>query len=1122
MSEQANQETRLRVVQTTVAEAQNVELTLGPEPQFIGRDPSCDLTVADKSMSRRHASVWLAADGRVMVRDNKSSNGVFVEGHRVAELAVANGQKLTMGGTTFIVDMPAAEPEEAIDLDATALNEVSVDRTVQISNFAEVAQQFEKPRALEELGQGEVTTANRPFLISDASTMWILEEGKIEIFTVNIKNGEPVGARTHFVTVEPGEAFFGLESDYLGFDSGFLAVGKAGSELVRMDIEQLERFAPVPEHKKRIAGFVSQWVTSLSKRLVSDLPKIPRAEIALRPGETTLIEPEKVTAPGTEVLWIEMPAARFLFDSMGSLSWEVEGVLFPLAPSSWIELLASDTPIEFTPYRTEEVIGDPRLWAGLQAFHRTFMECEFINKRLAVVDEFNRLQRKAERADAARDAGIGAIESVLAGTGVWRLPNFGSDVGPVFDCCAAIAQYLGIEVKRPVGDLEDLSFEDTVLAVATASRFRVRRISLVDNWWDLDQGPLLAQREESNAPVALVPKGRRGGYTLIDPATNERETLTEDMAEGLIPFAYSFYRRFPDGVLGARDLIRFGTYGLRPEFREVALMGIATGLLGTVVPAITGQVFDSAIPQAERAFLWQLCLGLFMVALSTSAFKIVQNMAMLRVQSKMDYSVQAAVWDRLLDLPMTFFREYSAGDLADRASAVDKIRSIIAGAGIGAILGSFASLFNAIQMAFYSLALAGVAIGLTLIYVSLTTLCNYLKLRLQRTEFHRRGMITGLVLQLISGVGKLRVSGTEDHAFKAWATEFAGMRRTGFAVGRIGNFMPVLNAGFPVLSSMAIFFTMAKLQQSALEKGEVFDLTTGDFLAFSSAYGIFLAAMQALGDVSVSMLGVVPIFERLKPLLEEESEIDASKAAPAALRGKIELSNLSFRYTEDGPLVLKNINLEIEPGQFVAFVGGSGSGKSTMMKVMLGFLSPESGSVYYDGMDLSTLDVRMVRQQLGVVLQESRLLPADIYRNIVGSSSKTVADAWDAARKAGLSDDIKRLPMGMHTYVSEGGGGFSGGQKQRLMIARALVHNPRILYLDEATSALDNRTQAIVTQSMDRLNATRIVIAHRLSTVVNADIICYLEDGELKEKGSFEELKALGGAFAELAARQEA
>lgn len=1106
--------TRLKVVQSAVAGLTGLEIDLEGSAIWFGRVEGNDVVIADPSISRHHAWLDSPAPGRWVLHDNQSSNGVMVGGQRVAEVELLSGQQFTLGATTFelVVDSlaPAAPAGDGLD------------RTVLVSGLGELAAQFERPVPLEELGERVVTAANRPFLMSDATSMWLVESGRVEIFTVGIQQGEPTGARSHFLTVEPGSAFFGLDSDTLGFDSGFLAVGRAGSELRRLDVERLQLYAPVPIHRGRLALMIATWVRALSRRLIADLPKVPDPKQMLRPGEEAELPKDTITSSGQEVVWLELPAAHLLFDGMASLSYESEGVLFPLAPGSWIELLACDEPVKLVPRKTEEVIDDPRLWAGLDVFHRVLMECELLNKRLAIVDEFNRLQRKAERAEEAREEGIGAIEAVLGGTRMWQRPSFsGADIGPVFRACSLIAETQNIEVRRPTGELDELSFEETVLAIATASRFRVRKVALVDDWWNHEHGPLLAQREAGETPVALL-QTAPGAYDCVDPVSGERKKLDERVAATLIPFAYNFYRRFSDGALRAIDLVRFGSFGLKREFREVAMMAIAVGMLSTATPKITGLVFDGAIPQAERPLLFELCLGVFIVALATSAFKITQSIAMMRVQSKMDYSVQAAVWDRLLDLPTTFFREYSSGDLSDRAAAVDKIRAIVAGTGVAAILGSFSSLFNAVQMCLFNASLAAVAILLTVLYVSMTAGCNYLKLRLQRREMHRRGKITGLVLQLLTGVAKLRVSGTEDHAFRVWATEFAGMRDTAFKVGRISNFMPVLNGGFPVLASTAIFFTMAMLQQKALEEGTKFELSTGDFLAFNAAFGIFMGAMQALGDASVNLLRVLPIFERLKPILVEEPEVDGTKAAPAKLRGGIEISHVSFRYGEDSPWILQDMSLRIEPGEFVAFVGGSGSGKSTLMKVMLGFEKPEKGSVYYDGQDLSTLDVRLVRQQLGVVLQESRLLPADIYRNIVGSSSRTVADAWDAAAKSGLADDIKKMPMGMHTYVSEGGGGFSGGQKQRLMISRALVHQPKILYLDEATSALDNRTQAIVTESMGRLQATRVVIAHRLSTIANADKICYLEKGVIAEMGTYDELMAKNGLFAELARRQVA
>jgi ATP-binding cassette subfamily C protein len=270
----------------------------------------------------------------------------------------------------------------------------------------------------------------------------------------------------------------------------------------------------------------------------------------------------------------------------------------------------------------------------------------------------------------------------------------------------------------------------------------------------------------------------------------------------------------------------------------------------------------------------------------------------------------------------------------------------------------------------------------------------------------------------------------------------------------------------------------------------------------------------------MSVLAVIPTYERLKPILDTEPESDETKVAPGRLRGELSVSHLSFRYTTDGPWILKDISFHVQPGEFVAFVGSSGCGKSTMMRLLLGFERPQQGGIYYDSQDLASLDARAVRQQLGVVLQESRVLPTDIFRNIVGTTSRTMDDAWEAAEMAGLADDVRQMPMGMHTVVSEGGGTFSGGQRQRLLIARALVNKPRVIFFDEATSALDNKAQAMVTQSMDRMDATRIVIAHRLSTVVNADRIFYFDGGAIREEGTYEELLAKNGLFAELAKRQ--
>jgi ATP-binding cassette subfamily C protein len=472
-----------------------------------------------------------------------------------------------------------------------------------------------------------------------------------------------------------------------------------------------------------------------------------------------------------------------------------------------------------------------------------------------------------------------------------------------------------------------------------------------------------------------------------------------------------------------------------------------------------------------------------------------------------------------MDLPPNFFRTYGAGDMADRAAGINAIRGLVAKAGVGAVLGALSSIGYVFVMLKTSGKLTVAALIITFILVGFTTACNYFQLRYQRQEIAIRGRISGLVLQLIGGVSKLRVGAAANHAFRGWAQKFSEQKRIAFAVGQVQNVSQTFSHGFPVLSSLGMFATIFFLMSTA-KAGDELSMSTGSFIAFNTAFATFMAAMQALADSSLSLLRAVPIYERIKPILETPTETDETRADPGKLQGAITVSHVHFRYNEDSAWILKDVSLNIRPGEFVAFVGPSGCGKSTMMRLLLGFEKPGLGSIYYDGQDFSSLDARLVRQQLGVVLQESRVLPTDLFRNIVGTKQRTMDEAWEAAEMAGMAEDIRQMPMGMHTVVSEGGGTFSGGQRQRLLIARALVNKPKIIFCDEATSALDNKTQAVVTQSMNRMNATRIVIAHRLTTVANADRIFYFDGGQILEEGSYDELMAKNGLFAALAKRQ--
>ncbi|MCS7182546.1 MAG: NHLP bacteriocin export ABC transporter permease/ATPase subunit [Thermoanaerobaculum sp.] len=1124
-------------------------------PLVVGRSPECQLVIQDRAMSRRHAELRMV-DGRWAVVDLGSANGVWVGSQRVAEHHLRNGDSFRLGGTVFVFRLQegdALDPTVRLDLRSPTASQAGPPPQPAGGPFPQSPQAPPKPseapqaaafqpavefsdrfeEALTQWGRTRQVSGNTPWVIGDPNTAWLVKEGQVVLFTVPLdEQGEPQGARTHFCTMGPGSLIFGMDFRRYGLGAGILAVGKVGTQVVEVAIGQLKVFAKQERYQRELARLVDAWVQTVATSFASTLGGGPSPTVVASPGAHVEVPNGGCLRGGREVGWLEVTSGEFLFvgweplqppgHRSGDLLEQLSRLraVFPLPPQVW--MVAANPADQATTARVHEaveVIATPAFWAGLAAFHEVVCRCEFINKRLALVDELHRLRVKAEHAQAAGEEAEKEIAGVMAQGREEAAKVFGPSRDPVFDAVRRVGEALGITVRDHPEVDKKAPLALRLEAIAKASRFRTRPVALRDDWYRRDQGPILGAWEEGGGAVALLPRSAKE-YQFVDPATGEQGLVTEAVAQRLSAFGWVFYRPFPDGPLSAKDLIRFGLRGLKSDLWWVVAMGVGLGLLGTVPPYFTGRLFDTAIPQADRALLWQFVVGLLVAAFVSSAFKVCQSIAVLRVQGKMDYSIQAALWDRLLNLPSNALRQFTAGDLADRAQGVDKIRSLVAGAGINSVLGFFSSIFYVFLMARYSLPLAAAGLAISLLYVAFTTTANYLRLRLERQEIGLRGAITGMVLQFITGVPKIRVAGAENHAFKTWAKSYAQQRRLLFRIGQIKNAIQVLSSGFPVLSSLGIFYVLWKLQEAALAKGQPPPITTGDFIAFNAAFSAFVAALQGLGDASLDMLRIIPIYERLKPIVTTPPELDEARAYPGRLKGEIQVSHVSFRYSEDGPWILNDLSVHIKPGEFIAFVGASGCGKSTLMRILLGFETPTRGAVYFDGQDLATLDLREVRQQIGVVLQNSTLLPTDIYRNIVGSSGLPVQAAWEAAALAGLAEDIAQLPMGMHTYISEGGGGFSGGQRQKVLIARALVRKPRILIFDEATSALDNRSQAVVMESIEKLQATRIVIAHRLSTIINADRICYLEGGRIVEEGTFQELMAKGGKFALLAQRQ--
>ena len=684
---------------------------------------------------------------------------------------------------------------------------------------------------------------------------------------------------------------------------------------------------------------------------------------------------------------------------------------------------------------------------------------------------------------------------------------------PLLISAGAVARATGITLNPPIQSLSNNRIENPVQVLARGSQFRVRRVSLKTNWWLKEQSALLGYIAESKLPVALLPDKK--GYVLFNPETRKRSPVGKAIASSLATEAYQFYRPLPNIIKNPWQIFRFAIKGYEKDIVGVFLVGIIATLLGMIVPQATALLVSRAIPDRDVGLLWQLGLGLLAMALGKTAFNLSQGFIALRVETAASSSLQLSVWDKLLRLSPTFFRKYSSGDMLNRVLSIRQIYQIVSGGTRRTLFGALFALLNLVLMFIYSWQLAFVGMATALLTAIVTILGSWLVLRQLRRQQELDGEITALTVQLINGISKLKVAMAEKRAFSTWIDLYAEQIKLENLTQKIQDNISVFNEISTLINSAFLYLVAVSAMDSDSQ-----GLTLGTFLAFSAALGIFLGGVASLSNTVTDILAIYPLWERAEPILQTEPEYDGNKLIPGVLEGRIALKDITFRYQPDTLPVIKNISIEIQPGEFVAFVGASGSGKSTVFRLLLGFETPQSGTVSYDGMDLAQLNLEAVRRQLGVVMQNGKLDRGSIYENISAGALILEDEAWSALEMAGLAQEVRNMPMGLQTVVSEGGSNFSGGQRQRLSIARALVKKPKIILMDEATSALDDRTQDIVTDSLDKLSATRIVIAHRLSTIKNADRIYVFDKGSIVQVGSFEELTEEKGLFLNLVESQ--
>lgn len=679
----------------------------------------------------------------------------------------------------------------------------------------------------------------------------------------------------------------------------------------------------------------------------------------------------------------------------------------------------------------------------------------------------------------------------------------------LFNACQKIANYKDILLPPFSKDYSSFVNLDYITHQA---QIRTRKITLSENWEEQNE-PLLCFNKTNKTPVALLPANHRKKYDLYNPQTEKTEPLSIEKLETLEKEAIVFYNTLEEPITKKR-LLHFSCKNIKKTLWLILGAGTAIGLLSLLIPYGFSLLLDHIIPQGKLASLFWLAAILITAVLVSGIFFYARGMGILRITGYIDMRLQSGLWDRLLRLPADFFRHYLVGDLAIRALGFYQMRSLLTNSIVITVFTCIFSFFYLVMMIIYNMPLMFIGLGMLGLLLCLSLLAGRYMVKYVTQQLNINGILTGFVLQVLQGISKLRVASGERRAFSRWAIKYAEQQRMELKRQQILNLITVLNSIFPLLTGAIIFLGTYSFWQTQTH------FSTGAFVAFNTAFMSLLAATQAMNVSLLNLTNIIPLYQRLKPILNTLPETNNNAQKSISLIGKIDVQHLKFRYNEQAPWILSDISLQVNPGELIALVGYSGSGKSTLLRLLLGFEQAQAGFIYLDKQDLSTLNISELRTQIGVVLQNGKLFPGSIFDNIIGASAHTLDDAWETAKKIGLAEVIEAMPMGMHTFINEGVGGISGGQRQLILIARALINNPKILFFDEATSALDAKTQALVTQSLQELHATRIIIAHRLSTVKNADRIYVLREGKIVEHGNYQELMNKDGYFAELAKRQ--
>ena len=926
--------------------------------------------------------------------------------------------------------------------------------------------------------------------LSDTEGAFRIVSGQAVVFAV-IDGDE---RRHPLVTLDVGDVTFGTAG--------------AGTQGVRVFAMGLERCVLVPllpgaAPQGGGAGAdviasndLERWITQLSRAIADVLPAesvIPRPINADR-GADHLTSGEIVCGPHRHLAWVMEPPAALLF-GVAEVS---PSYPFPTAEGMRVTVMEE---ADVALCGTAAIMESGQWRAALASFHTCVFEAFTASLALAMADEWNRTRMRADEDERAVRDVLGRASSTMGGAGPART----RPVGQINAAVALVAQHFGIDVgqaDRASGAARLDQIDELELAVEGAG-LAMRSVTIDAATLTRRGLPVIVLRNDA-PPLVLLPHGRNAMSALVwrgeEPQTMGPEELAA--AEGA---AFAIYRGLPE----QRSLLKCVLQQARSEIIAVGALGCLAALLALVPAIVLAYLFTVAVPRGELGVVAEFSVLLVAAAFGMSAFEYVKSIAIVRADAIAEVTAQPAILHRVLHLPLDFFQSRSAGEITQRLLGVSLARKLLAQGAVATMLASGFALISVVAMVVFSPLLSLTAL-VTLVVIGLIAVPvvrgAYVR---QREALSIEGDLTDGALQIVGAIDKLRVAGAERRAFALWFGRYVDKRNALYRARAGEMVLGTLAVSAPTAVTAAVFAAIALFSP---------DLSPAGYAAFMTALANLLVAVAAMSSVVTPVLTAAVVLERLQPIRQATPDRRAEAPRASVLDGQIDVNAVSVR-GPSGKMLLSDVSLSVAPGRFIAIVGPSGAGKSTLLKVMLGLKEPSAGSVSYDGQDLANLDANALRRQFGVVLQDGALLPGSILDNLLASARVSVVDAWHALHLAGLDDDVRAMPMGIHTYIA-GGSTISGGQRQRLMLARSLVRKPKVLFLDEATSALDETTQRSVAANIEALNITRIVVAHRLSTIRRADQILMMDGGQVIERGTYDELLQDGGRFAEFASRQ--